>query len=794
MNFNDKDILLYKLKTSVLIYNKETNKAIAIKDKYINASPYLYQLFLELNARIGITEFDSLPKEDKSSFHKIMKEKTRINTIHEGLIEIKLIKDDIYNRFRNIVQNIYDSNQIEMLTQMINSTVLQNRRIKVVGKSLQNRPDIKNEAYFEEKYHYVAQLLEEGEWEISGFEYDENGTVCELGHPIKKVVFIEEKTMGYVMQFGTHCIEDVINLTSTQKTEIENMFSTYRRIIIEYTYMLESISASEVNIASLLERQKEVMMLLRGTISLDKSNSMHQYLRTNKRREQNVDSDITIQKYEYMISLLNNHIPLPWDYVKSLLDLTNKQTGFTEFKDNCRRFMPFYYPYLQYCYRCLLGQYTPAILNNDKNNVLKKSGGIALVENPVDILGYPLSKASFNKFKDNYDEFVYKKVVFDNSFYSALNNRLSITSVTDSVTEILEYLSLFGDASKGNLTYSNEYGVENTISIPRIIKDVVQLNNNMKIGTILTKYNEFKVTESIDDYLEQQLDIEEYSDSWGSNKKDVYSFKGTVSEKLKSGNLLNILSDINVNLQGLERFVLGEISGFELDSFVKKYNIKVYQSTGLGVLYNRVQEYVGNHTDLKPVKVKSDNPTVNELLTLVLLEGTVLTLTQGIQDEEFLLEIKKIIHKFLNEEIKNDKYLDEKMKEQKEAEELQKLYGGNVLYKDLMDSKTAIYAYRNYNHYFKDRTLSLKDEILRELLNIDNQLLKYCVYTMELDALETLIDNGSIILNPKESSSVKFIREKVYPFLNSSGRIISPKQAKYGIEDVDRILRERVLS
>lgn len=423
---SDKKYLVYVDDNECQVYNQELQEGIRFSSAFLGYV-YFSNLFTMLKSSYGI--------EGEMS-QKILDNKTQVNTIYQSLIHLGVIKNDIYERFEESMQQ-FDENQQKTISSMMDNLVLANHKMKLKAKSIQGIQAV-NTNYWEEKYETLTILLEDGDWELLGFEYDKNGSYCELGHPIKKIIYIQDQITGSVLQFGVECINDVMNLDSESQTMLNGLFEGYVRVLTEYTFVLEQY-LSNPDLYKMNELQYDAMKVLKPYVAKDKSNSVNEYKRLNHRREDREgQSDLndtarlmTKQRYELIQYLLLNNIPVFPSLQRDLANYSLADCGLRAFSNHSRPLLAYQDEVSQYLYRLFLGASAPLVFDG---------GGTGKAIDNVNLIGAPLIKKTRELNYENYKSLTRWEGLNDDDFNYCVYKGLKPSLILNFVNKFLKEL------------------------------------------------------------------------------------------------------------------------------------------------------------------------------------------------------------------------------------------------------------------------------------------------------------------------------------------------------------------
>ena len=787
----------YTYKNSVIIYDHDSHKGVRAKELFFLNSPHLHNQLLRLSYTVPIHHLEDFTQEERRPIINNSTEKMKIATLHEALIQIGFLEDSIFDRFRSIVTQVYNKNQIEILTDMINKVVIQGKQTRLVAKSLTNKQHT-NENYFEEKYNYISQLLDGDEWEISGFDYVSEGTYCELGHEIKKVVQITSKHNNYYMQFGVQCIEDVINLNQTQKTELNNMFESYKRIVTEYTYELEAMVESNIDIDIVMREQVQALELLKYSMLFNKEQSANQFLRTNIRRELDSVSNITTQRYDYMVYLAKNNIPIPQDYFRDILDLNNEQLGLNALRRNLNTFLDNPDQVALQVYRAMFGYNTPSRL--------------AKTESPKNLIGFPISKTVFKQHLSHTDVLKPTPKLQD-MYIKVIEQGISLEELFNGIILIMNSLQNLPapkvELENNKAIYHTRWGTQGSISLKQVITRVAKLKPNMQLTTILKIFKEFNTTfetpqslnSVIQHVLKNYLNEKEVNLGAGYGIKTIYTMSSDLELLTHESEPKNLLPYYNIDLSFYANYINSRLSVSEIgDKLRDTYKYNPVSDRSLSVLISIQSGVIGDFDNRMAItnslatpndKTDLDTKAIHDLL---LVKSVELTITQGIEDKELYEEIHSLIRKF------EFKQLDEYNKKLEDISKTDPTISGNTselpdkeltLNQSLAFSNNSSSLVINHIDLFTDENLTTDSPNLRLILTTNNPNITLGIETLQLIALNTLVSTGKIKLTDSEAKQTKFLLEKVAPRLISNKYVLSQNQSKYGMNQVKSILIKR---
>ena len=787
-------MIIYDKKSTLVIYDDSKCRGVEADKRFFTASPYLNNLVTNLKQHLPTIDWETLTLEQRSIIVNNTNTKKKVSTLEESLTLMGLPMTNIFTRFRNIMSQMYNTTQIELITDSINRLVLKKNKIKLQSKALHELKGKKNDAYFDEKYYYLVQMLDGENWEISGFDYVESGTYCELGHEIKKVVYITSDINNYQMQFGLQCIEDVINLNQTQLNEINNMFDTYKRVITDYTYVLESLSQAPELTHNILKLQHEVLELFKSAIELDKSGSQGQYLRINKRREAEFDSKITVQEYEYLLMLLDNQVPLIKEFVDPFLDLSKSQLGLDRLLYSLRGTILVTGTLVSFINRGLYGQYAPLNLSEDKVS---------------DLMGYPMTQKQAKNVKEQLSNSSRLTQDADKEYIKFLKQGKSILTLFRAIILITRMAEQYGEIKDNVLHFESSWGKKGTAPISAILYHTLELKNSMTVSTLsklmqpfVDKPTDPKYEQRIEQYLEQVLDYFTLMSSTSSRRSlKIYTMENTLSEITQTSKPTNVLPNMNMDFStvSLSNFITDKLRLSNLDVHIKEsYGIDLRLDNNLSVLFNNFSTLLPKVQSKKPFKIGLKTEKDREIYNTLFILAPTKTLTQGVLDLEVAKVVSQAVGDFFKSEIinQNDK-LKNLPPEDTDLTKVNELSSDVNQFEQL--EKQLDFFNENPSNINKSAYLELKQIFITNRLRITDPevklLSKYTrtaslvIKTLALDVFMTLRDNKVLPpLTTSEYKSIKFITEKVYDSLKQYDSILTSKQALYGSEDVLRIL------
>lgn len=206
-----------------------------------------------------------------------LKVKTKLNTMYDFLARNYLIEDKPNERLKELL-----GVQADTVKALIRGEVMRDKCIHLTSFTMNQEK--RSSAYWEKKYSSLIGLQAGGTWDIVDFYYDEDGTLCELGHPIKRVVIVEERATGVRMQYGEHCIEDFLIIKENELKTLRSYFQKYKDLLVEYWLLAEAYT-KEPFFHKLQTQQVELIhyLLKQNLMNLSTKRSIHQNIRTGKR-------------------------------------------------------------------------------------------------------------------------------------------------------------------------------------------------------------------------------------------------------------------------------------------------------------------------------------------------------------------------------------------------------------------------------------------------------------------------------------------------------------------------------
>lgn len=208
--------------------------------------------------------------------------KIKISTMYDFLLKARLIEDNIIDRMNLLI----GPDNFKYIKQLITSQIMQDKNLRLTSFTMNQQKY--NSKYWENKYNILVGLQNGGVWDIVDFRYNDQYEFCELGHPIKRIVVVRERSTGLEMQYGEYCIEDFLIIKQNQMQILKQYFKKYKDMLIEYWLLTEVFNNPNDNIYQLLQyTQVDLIYYLDKANYLVKSSkyNINQHIRTGKRVE-----------------------------------------------------------------------------------------------------------------------------------------------------------------------------------------------------------------------------------------------------------------------------------------------------------------------------------------------------------------------------------------------------------------------------------------------------------------------------------------------------------------------------
>lgn len=320
---DDYAIRINETDDEVEVYNTTKNKGIKFDKSFYDHSPFLNQLL------------NQFPKVDeKPEGIKSVGKKQKFSTIHRGLVEIRLLKSGIYERYQSIVKRLGNEQAINF---MINELIKDRRHpmhlvasINHLTERMEDRldPNRSNVNYWKEKYETLKKLARTGDWYLDYvYDYGDNARgTCELGHDIRYGLVVRDKNSNERLIFGIDCIVDFFEISDDDKKIFHSLITRYQSVLYNYVYTVESMlypigDNRAVNWGAVLSNQSDALKALRPYVTFNQQYARHVESTLKDRRAYDFqDNLVTQQEYDGIIRLLDAHVPLPIELIALLVD------------------------------------------------------------------------------------------------------------------------------------------------------------------------------------------------------------------------------------------------------------------------------------------------------------------------------------------------------------------------------------------------------------------------------------------------------------------------------------------
>lgn len=261
--FTDKEINYDKIATynwyydepSDALYVKAGSKVVYFSWAVISTNPIL-------NDSINILRAQAQPGTTTSLYAGAKQLKT-LHTIYNFLEEQSLIAD---NAMLDLQRRL-EPEAIYLIQNAVRKEILRQSKQKLSAIVLNTQG--RSGKYWENKMDVMAGISADGNWSIVDFDYTTDWDYCELGHPIKEVVYVKDNLTGQVTKWGTTCIDDFLDLTAEQHKLLSSMFNKYRNMIIDYWLLLSNFQQNQEIYMNLQVKQLDIIDELNNAKLLD---------------------------------------------------------------------------------------------------------------------------------------------------------------------------------------------------------------------------------------------------------------------------------------------------------------------------------------------------------------------------------------------------------------------------------------------------------------------------------------------------------------------------------------------